>query len=413
MSSVDYRAQYNAERDGNGQTYRGQAGASGTGSLAGSGVRSGAAVRGAHGSDGLRAPDSEDTGFASLDELMEAVRQEAEQVGRETDEIKLLIRQAAAELDRANQRKTQMAARVREMEARLETFARQEIRTTYLAANEAEMRAFMMQEQRDRLQDKQKAYDRYQRSLQQVHSTLVRLQNARQERGEDLDPAVAQLARLVQTQEQLRRRIAQHLHDGPAQALANVVLKAEICEKTIEHDMGRARHELNNLKSVVNATLQETRKFIFDLRPMTLDDLGLIPTLKRYTQDLSNKSGIQMIFSLRGPEQRMPSPVEVSLFRIAQEALSNVIAHAEASQALLTLHIHEVGVTMVIEDDGRGFDVEEALAEANTRRTVGLTSMYERAEMLKTRLIVESRPGRGTKIELTVPRHGTGMLPPM
>ena len=409
--SLEYRATYSPERDGNGQAPRSQVG---TGALGGSGVRNGVAMRGAYSPDGGRVPDNnEDAGFANLDELMTAIQQEADQLGRETDEIKLLVRQTTTELERANQRKSQMATRVREMEARLETFARQEIRTTYLAANEAEMRAFMMQEQRDRLQDKLKAYERYHRSLQQVLGTLTRMQSARQERGEDLDPAIAQLARIVQTQEQLRQRIAQHLHDGPAQALANVVLRAEICEKIIEHDIGRARGELVNLKNVVSRTLQETRTFIFDLRPMTLDDLGLIPTLKRYTQDVGNKANIQIIFSLRGPEQRMPSPIEVSLFRIAQEALSNVVTHAQASQALLTLHIHEVGVTMVIEDDGQGFDVEQALAEAPARKTVGLTSMYERAEMLKTRLMIDSRPGRGTKIELTVPRHGTGMLPAM
>jgi two-component system sensor histidine kinase DegS len=349
-------------------------------------------------------------GLANLDELMAVVRQELEQLTREMDEIKLLVRSTNSELDGAKARQAQMAARVREMEARLETFARQEIRSTYLAAGEAEQRVIMMQEQRERVQDKLKAYERYQRSLQQVLETLLQQQSARQKRGE-VDPAIAQVARLVQTQEHLRQRIAQQLHDGPAQALANVVLTAEICERTIDHDMGRTRSELVNLKNAVNTTLQVTRSFIFDLRPMTLDDLGLVSTLKRYTQDLTSKTGIQISFFQRGPEQRLPSPVEISLFRIAQEALSNVVNHAHARQATVTLHIHELGVTLTVEDDGQGFQVDQVMDQPNARRAVGLTSMYERAEMLKTRLIIDSTPGRGTKVELTVPRQGTDGLP--
>lgn len=393
-----------------GPSYRNQPG---TGSVNGANEwgNGNVAVRNAFGTGGLRPLEPNDAPpLASLDELMQAMNLELEQLAREVEEIRLLIRSTSTEWDRAKQRQAQTALRVREMEARLETFARQEIRTTYLASGEAEMRVFMMQEQRERLQDKLKAYERYQRSLQQALNTLIQLQNARQQRGE-VDPAIAHVARIVQTQERLRQRIAQQLHDGPAQALANVVLSAEICEQTIERDLGRTRSELINLKNSVSTTLRETRKFIFDLRPMALDDLGLFPTLKRYTQDLMNRTGIQILFSPRGAEQRLPSPIEVSLFRIAQEALSNVVNHAHAHQAVVSLYVHPEGVTLTIEDDGQGFDVDQVMQEANTRRTVGLTSMHERAEMLKTHLIVESLAGRGTKVELTVPRQGTDGLP--
>ncbi len=402
--SREYSPAPGSDWNGAGSPYRSQPGATGTGPLGGPAARRGGVAVPGFGENN-RSPDPNDVpGLSSLDELMAVVRQEYEQISRELDEIKLLVRQAGTEFDRANQRKTQTVARVREMEARLETFARQEIRTTYLASSEAEMRVFMMQEQRERFQDKQRAFERYQRSLLQVLNTLVRLQQDRQKSGDDLDPAVASLARMIQTQEQLRQRIAQQLHDGPAQDLANVVLSAEICERAMERDRARAHEELINLKNAVSSTLQETRKFIFELRPMTLDDLGLIPTLRRYTQDLANKSGIQISFSMRGPERRLPSPIEVSLFRIAQEALGNVVAHANASQALVTFALHELGATLTIEDDGQGFHVEEVMAEVNQRKTVGLPSMLERAEMLGTRLQVESMPGRGTKIELTVPR---------
>ncbi len=405
----NYAPASGSDRDGNGY-YRGQPGY-GTGPLNGSSARGGVGVRGP-GSGTLRPPESDEVpGLANLDELLEAVKRDYEQVARELAEIKLLARQANDEVDRANQRKAQMVTRVREMEARLETFARQEIRTTYLASGDAEMRVFMMQEQRDRLQDKQRSFERYERSLQLVLNTLQRIQTDRQKSGENMDPALANLSRIVHTQEQLRQRIAQMLHDGPAQALANVVLSAEICERAMNRDPDRAHDELVNLKNAVSTTLQETRKFIFELRPMTLDDLGLIPTLKRYTQDMAAKSGIQIFFSMRGPEQRLPSPVEVSLFRIAQEAISNVVVHSRASQAMVTFQISEIGATLTIEDDGRGFHVEEVLADAREHKTVGMPSMLERAEMLGTHLQVESMSGRGAKIELTVPRPGANNRP--
>ncbi len=409
--SVEYHGPRGGpENNGVGLSYRSQPGSGPLNGASGWG-NSPAAARGGYGTGTLRSPDqNEPPPLASLDELMEAVQRELEQLAREVEEIRLLIRSTNTEWDRAKQRQAQTVARVREMEARLETFARQEIRTTYLASSEADMRVMMMQEQRERLLDKLKIHERYQRSLQQALNTLIQLQTVRQQRGE-VDPAIAHVARIVQTQEQLRQRIAQQLHDGPAQALANVVLSAEICERTIDHDMGRTRSELVNLKNAVSTTLRETRKFIFDLRPMTLDDLGLFPTLKRYTQDLANKTGIQITFSPRGAEQRLPPPLEISLFRIAQEALSNVVNHAHARQANVSLHIHEMGVTLTIEDDGQGFDVEQVMDPTNARRTVGLTSMYERAEMLRTRLQIESAPGRGTRVELTVPRQGTDGLP--
>lgn len=408
--SSDYNGSRGPERDGMGPSYRNQPGSGGLNGSSGWGNGNGAG-RSAFGTGTLRSPDAnEPPGLGSLDELMDAARQELDQLNREIEEIKILIRSSSTELERAKARQAQTTSRVREMEARLETFARQEIRTTYLASGEADMRVFMMQEQRDRLQDKLKAFERYLRSTQQVLNTLLQLQSARQKKGE-VDPAIAHVARIVQTQEQLRQRIAQQLHDGPAQALANVVLSAEICEQTIDHDVGRTRSELLSLKNAVSATLRETRKFIFDLRPMTLDDLGLFPTLKRYTQDLMNKTGLQVAFTPRGPEHRLPPAVEISLFRIAQEALSNVVNHAHAHQANVSLYVHEQGVTLTIEDDGKGFDVEQVRHSTQEHPTVGLTSMYERAEMLRTHLQVESIPGRGTRVELTVPRRGTDGLP--
>jgi two-component system sensor histidine kinase DegS len=215
---------------------------------------------------------------------------------------------------------------------------------------------------------------------------------------------MAALARVIQAQEDVRQRVAQRLHDGPAQSLANVVLTAEICEKLLDSDVQRARGELGNLRGLVSTTLQDTRKFIFELRPMTLDDLGLVATLRRYTADLGAKYHASIEVQAPQGEKRLPKEIEVPVFRVAQEAVLNAIVHGRASRIRLTYAVPPDGAVLTIEDNGGGFDVEQALVKARAHETVGIASMQERAEMLGGWLRIESAPGHGSRVELSVPR---------
>lgn len=357
------------------------------------------------------------------EDLLNASKIEYEQVGRELDEIRMLIKQSSAELEKLNQRKVLAAAKTREMEERIETFSRQEIRASYLASSEAEMRAFMMAEQREQLQTKQKVFERYQGFLQRAIDVLSALPagagtgawpttaptwgpapgQAPPTAIAPRDQGTATLARVIQAQEDVRQRVAQRLHDGPAQSLANVVLTAEICEKLIQSDPRRAQGELGNLKGLVNTTLQDTRKFIFELRPMTLDDLGLIPTLRRYVADLGARFQVQITLVAPQGEQRLPNTMEVPIFRVAQEALSNAVQHGRATQVRVSISVLPDNVVLTIEDNGAGFDVEQALAKATARQTLGIASMQERAEMLGGWLRIESARGHGSRVELSVP----------
>jgi two-component system sensor histidine kinase DegS len=214
------------------------------------------------------------------------------------------------------------------------------------------------------------------------------------------------LARVIQAQEEVRERVAQRLHDGPAQSLANVVLTAEICEKLMQSDARRAQGELGNLKGLVNATLQDTRKFIFELRPMTLDDLGLVPTLRRYVADLGARYQAQISLVAPQGEQRLPRRMEVPVFRVAQEALTNAVQHGRATQVRVTVASHGDTLALIIEDNGTGFDVEQALAQAASRQAMGIASMQERAEMLGGWLRIESARGHGSRVELSAPVAG-------
>jgi two-component system sensor histidine kinase DegS len=208
---------------------------------------------------------------------------------------------------------------------------------------------------------------------------------------------------VIQAQEEVRQRVAQRLHDGPAQSLANVVLTAEICEKLFQSDPKRAQSELGNLKGQVNSTLQDTRKFIFELRPMTLDDLGLVPTLRRYVADVGTRYQLQASLVAPQGEQRLPIEMEVPIFRVAQEAITNAVQHGHATQVRVTIALRPEGIVLTVEDNGSGFDVEQALAGAAARKTIGLANMQERAEMLGGWLRIESARGHGSRVELSAP----------
>lgn len=218
--------------------------------------------------------------------------------------------------------------------------------------------------------------------------------------------------RIILAQEEERRRVAREIHDGPAQAMANVVLRAEICERVHESNKGDLAQELAELKRIVKESLQEVRRIVFDLRPMTLDDLGLVPALRRYVEQLKDSLGFDIEVAVFGKERRLEATAEAALFRLAQEALTNMRKHARASWAALRVEFAPEAVGVVIEDNGIGFDVEKVFqAQVPVAASglglpsggYGLLSMRERVELLGGKLEITSQPGRGTRIVARVP----------
>lgn len=205
-------------------------------------------------------------------------------------------------------------------------------------------------------------------------------------------------SRIIKAQEEERRRVSREIHDGPAQAMANIVFRAEVCERLIDVDIVRAKKELGDLREQVRACLKETRKIIFDLRPMTLDDLGLVPTVKRFLDTLKERSGIISAVRLIGEERRLDSYVEVGLFRTIQEAVNNVEKHAGASVINIVIEFLRDAVTVTVEDNGRGFDTAENVGS----ESFGLLGMRERINLLNGEFAIKSLKGTGTKISIKV-----------
>lgn len=212
--------------------------------------------------------------------------------------------------------------------------------------------------------------------------------------------------RIIKAQEEERLRVAREIHDGPAQSMANVVLRAEICEKLMVVEPDKVKGELHDLKEMVKDSLQEIRKIIFNLRPMVLDDLGVVPTLRRFITELQKRSDISIeLVVLGGEDQRLPSVFEVATFRIVQEALNNIQKHANAKRCVIRLEIMVKRVNISITDDGCGFNPDNLMDHVN-KDSFGLMGMRERVELLDGQLRISSLPGKGTEIHVNMPLKG-------
>ena len=327
--------------------------------------------------------------------LVEERKTTYDQTERELQEMALQLKQTGSEVERLAQRNAQIASRVRQIEINLESYPRKDIKEAYTAAQDSQMRLFTMRSQMERLQSKQEAL---QAQAEQLRRFLEVAQDI--EEPPPTPSSESTIIRVIEAQENERRQLARQMHDGPAQSLSNLILQAEICKRLFDLDPEQAHVELENLKQAVNATFQDIRRFIFGLRPMILDDLGLVPALRRYTQDFQEKSGLSIDFNLMGEERRLAPPVEVTIFRAVQELLKNVDRHAHATHVNVTLNLEGEQLLVTVEDDGSGFEVEETLAVAKERKALGLATIQERIELLGGKMELDSRMGQGTKVRL-------------
>jgi len=209
--------------------------------------------------------------------------------------------------------------------------------------------------------------------------------------------------KIIKAQEEERQRVAREIHDGPAQSMSNVVLKAEICEKLIDVDIEKSRLELRNLKKIVRDCLVDVRKIIYNLRPMSLDDLGLIPTLQRYLATFQEEHSINVIFRTRGSCEDLSTAVTLTMFRIVQEALNNTKKYANAKQISVSIEFLDERIVLIISDDGVGFNVDEIKVKQDINGGFGLFSMRERVELLEGEMEIKSKSGMGTRLSVSIP----------
>jgi two-component system, NarL family, sensor histidine kinase DegS len=210
------------------------------------------------------------------------------------------------------------------------------------------------------------------------------------------------IQQIIEAQEEERRKISRQIHDGPAQALSNFILQTEIAVRLFDIDPERARAELSNLKAAAAATFSHIRDYIFDLRPMMLDDLGLVPTVRRYTEAFKEKSGLNIGLVVTGTERRLESHREVLIFRAIQELLGNIREHAQATQVKINVDLDDHQVRVTVEDNGRGFEAHTLEETEAGEHIGGLLTLQGRIDKFGGALEITSAD-QGTRISFSIP----------
>ncbi len=321
---------------------------------------------------------------------------ELEETNKALREVTLMIEQSQGEVLKLSQRNAAITTHLQQVQTQFDKMPLQDIRNAYDSALDAQQRLFVMRGQLEKLQSEKSHLERFKSSLER----------ARLSSGADSPAAAAPGAKgplatvemLVNAQESERQRLSRQMHDGPAQALSNFILQTEIAMKLMDVDTGQAREELSNLKASAMSTFQKVRNFISELRPMSLDDLGLAPTVRRYADLFKEQAGLDISVAITGHERRLEPYLEVMLFRGIQELLGNAARHSQATLIKVALDMGEDRIRVSVDDNGKGFD-----PDATQPGSLGLKLIRERTEMLGGTFEIDSAVGKGARILFAVP----------
>ncbi|MDC3412218.1 sensor histidine kinase [Aquibacillus sp. 3ASR75-11] len=352
----------------------------------------------------------------SKDEIFhigEESRKEYEQLQNELEVTKANVIQTIEAGDQLEQKVRFSRIRLSEVSQHFDQYSEVEIREVYELTHQLQTDLAMEREKERLLRQKRDELERRLLSLDQtmkraegltgkISVVLNYLNDDFQQITEVLHDAQEKQEfglKIIEAQEEERRRLSREMHDGPAQMLANILLRADLVDRTIrERSVEEAIKEIKSVRKMVRSSLYEVRRIIYDLRPMALDDLGLIPTMKKYLENVKEYNGTNIEFISIGYEKRLPTKYEVALFRLVQEAVQNAIKHASAKKITVKVEIMKNKVTLLIKDDGKGFDIK-----TKKEKSFGIVGMNERVEMLDGEINFNSKIGEGTFVLIKVP----------
>jgi two-component system sensor histidine kinase DegS len=330
--------------------------------------------------------------------LRDEMRSELDQYRRELKEVALMLEQSQLEVNKLAQRNASITTHIQQIKPQFDTLPREDIRMAYDSALDAQQRLFVMRGQVEKLQSDQGHLKRYVALVERILHAYEGGTPA-DVVSKSVSRAAATVEMMIQAQEAERQRLSRQMHDGPAQALSNFILQTEIAMRLFDMDQSKARDELENLKVSATDTFRKVRDFIFELRPMMLDDLGLVPTLKRYVDALKEQSGLDVRLQFTGAERRLQSYQEVMIFRAIQELLNNAYRHSQASTIKAQLDMDTLEIKVSVDDDGKGFDVETMADQGG----MGLKVIRDRVEMLGGTLDIDSVIGQGSRVYFQIP----------
>ncbi|MBI2847297.1 MAG: HAMP domain-containing protein [Chloroflexi bacterium] len=242
---------------------------------------------------------------------------------------------------------------------------------------------------------------------QQLRDAYWQISHAKEELEVQVKERTARLAevlgKVISAQEEERQRLARELHDETAQTIGALSIALDRARYGFQDAPPEAVEQMQEAQAIARHLLEEIRRLILDLRPMVLEDLGLVPAIRWYAETHLQEQGVETTVEVEQLAVRLPPHLEITLFRIVQEAVNNIARHARARQAHIRLLFHDSAACIVVADDGKGFNVERVLGPHPSVQSVGLLGMQERARLLNGRLDIRSEEGKGTQITVDVP----------
>lgn len=348
--------------------------------------------------------------------ISEKSRRSYEEMKDELEDMRSNISRVIKSGDLLEDKTRAARRRLAEVSGSFNSYTEAQIRKAYETANELQVR---LSENRTEEKKYRQKRDSLQRRLQSLLQTIERAEqlvnrvsiatNYLTSDVKEVDDAKSSSKlnhdyslRIIEAQEEERKRLSREIHDGPAQMMANVLLRSDLIERTFrEKGPDQAFGEISALKEMVRHALTEVRRIIYDLRPMALDDLGLVPTLKKYLEKIEDyNAGTRLNFDSNGNETRLPNSYETAIFRLIQEAVSNAIRHGKATLIEVNVEWLKDQVTIIVKDNGAGFD--QSIVK---NQSFGLIGMRERIDLIKGDFIINSSPGNGTVLMFQIPYH--------
>ncbi|PFJ02519.1 sensor histidine kinase [Priestia megaterium] len=347
--------------------------------------------------------------------LSEDARQEYQQIKEELEVLKGKVLETIEQGDKLETQARLARKHLSDVSRHFQIYSEPEVKDAYEKAHELQTKLLMNQQSEYQLRNRRDELERRLLTLEetikradhlvgQISVVLNYLTSDLKQVGEIVEDAIQKEYfgfRIIEAQEEERKRLSREIHDGPAQMLANVMMRSELIDRIYrERSAKEAMEEIRDLRKMVRSALYEVRRIIYDLRPMALDDLGLIPTLRKYLDTIEdyNEGKPRITFISIGQEKRTASKLEVALFRLVQEAVTNALKHADATEIQVKIEFNNEHAILLVKDDGCGFNQEE-----KKENSFGLIGMKERVDLLDGTISVHSKINQGTLVMIKVP----------
>lgn len=352
-------------------------------------------------------------GKKEIFELSERARHDYITYEQELIEIKAKLTIMIHDVDKLEIRSKMARNMIKTISDHFDEFTEKDIKEAYELSQKVALALSIKRQEEKELSERRNELERLMRKSAEVLKkseiletkvsvALEYLTSSIFEQIEDVKQKKELSIKIIEAQENEKKRISRDIHDGPAQSLANVIFKAEYASKIIDSSPVKAKREIAELQEDVRNTLKDIRKIIYDLMPMSLDDLGLVPTIKKLISNIMDSNALIIDFSVVQNSVIDDQLTNLMIFRVVQEAFNNIIKHSKSKRVALSMHISDIEIKLSITDDGIGFDVEKT---TQSPLGYGLYNMKERVDIVGGTLLIDSEISKGTTINIRIPNN--------